>query len=558
MSVGKGTLALGLVAFAVTVTLPASAQNDEPPKWGPHIDLEGKFGNQRHLGEADLFIPALQNDRSLLFANIRSRADNKDSYEGNFGLGARHMLEAGWNLGVYGYFDRRRTENDGLFNQVTVGTEALGVKALGQDWDARVNGYIPVGRKVRLVDSLSTATVDGARVIFRGGEEHSMAGFDAELGWRVPVTAPDSGLNLRLYGGGYRFWSTESSVVPDVQGPRGRAELVFDQIPVLWEGSRFSLGAEGQSDAPRGPQAFVTARLRIPLQVYGSSPSKLTTQERRMKDPIVRDIDIVSQAGALGTPETATQTAGGSTLTVVSSSTTTGANLQTALTNAGANSTVILSGTFTPANNTSITLQTGQTVMGSGSLTVRSPSGRTATLTRASGATITTTFTANGGIVAMENNSTLTGVTLNQYGSGAVTPYGINADGKTGVTIANNTIYVQHDQNAAYGAYLLNGASGTISGNSITVRNLSTSGGTARGIRLADSSSAKIINNTISSTSDSGAGSMSPVFITNSAIYQSGSTGNTFQTSGGCEINSGGTTGTLYYTNSSGVASTCP
>lgn len=29
-----------------------------------------------------------------------------------------------------------------------------------------------------------------------------MDGFDAELGWRVPVTAPDSGLKLRLYGGG--------------------------------------------------------------------------------------------------------------------------------------------------------------------------------------------------------------------------------------------------------------------------------------------------------------------------------------------------------------------
>jgi hypothetical protein len=162
----------------------------------------------------------------------------------------------------------------------------------------------------------------------------------------------------------------------------------------------------------------------------------------------------------------------------------------------------------------------------------------------------------------MAKDSNLTGVTLNQYGSGAMAPYGIYANGNTttGVTISNNTIYVQHDQAVASGVYLDNGASATIRGNSITVRNLNAGGGTARGIRLGISSSAIIADNTVSAISASGGAAQSPVFIIalgGTATYLSGSTGNTFLTSGGCNINAGASAGTLYYTDSNGAAQNC-
>lgn len=543
LSKGRISLVVSGCLLMSSVSLAAPVGEE---KWGAHIDIEGKGGTDRNLGEADLFLPLSQDARTLVFADIRTRIDDQSSREGNFGLGVRHMLESGWNLGGYGYFDRRRSEYDNYFNQVTVGAEAL-----SQDWDFRVNGYLPVGRKSYNEESFNTAEVSGSSIIFRGGEERSLGGFDAEIGWRVPLFAADAGEQLRVYAGGYRF---ADEGVPMVAGPRGRVEMMFDELPGLWAGSRLSVGAELQNDDPRGTQGFLSARLRIPLQSEAKS-SRLTLMERRMSDSIVRDIDVVSQAGTFGAAETA-QATNGSAITVLNSATT--VNLATAITNAGVNSTVILSGSFTPANNTILTLNSGQTVMGSGSLSVRSPSGRTATLTQSSGATVTTTFTTNNGIVAMADNSTLSGVTLNQYGSGAMAPFGIYADGKTGVTIADNTIYVQHNMAAAYGIYLANGTSATISGNSISVHNLNAGGASAHGIRLADSSSAKIVNNTISAVSDTGGAFMSPVFITNSAIYQSGSTGNTFSTSGGCNINSGGTTGTLYYTDSNGVSQSCP
>ena len=147
-----------------------------------------------------------------------------------------------------------------------------------------------------------------------------------------------------------------------------------------------------------------------------------------MTAPVVRDVDIVTgnrtvTTATPGTTETATETSGGSAITVLDSATTTGANMRTAVVTAGANSTVILSGTF---NTTATTMvQSGQTIIGGGTLAVRSPSGRTATLTL-SGATVSATIgagTGDGGGSSnpsfyMDNNSTLTGLTINITRSG--------------------------------------------------------------------------------------------------------------------------------------------
>jgi hypothetical protein len=74
----KKTTLIGLL-FGSTV-LAASVANAETvrtlEKWGPHIDLEGKAGTDRNLGEADLFIPLWQDDNTLSFGSMRARMDN--------------------------------------------------------------------------------------------------------------------------------------------------------------------------------------------------------------------------------------------------------------------------------------------------------------------------------------------------------------------------------------------------------------------------------------------------------------------------------------------------
>ncbi len=190
-----------------------------------------------------------------------------------------------------------------------------------------------------------------------------------------------------------------------------------------------------------------------------------------MADPIMRDVDIVSQAGAFGAVETATRTANGSAITVTSSANTNNTNgLANAVTAAGANSTVILSGDF--SSTSQISLAAGQSLIGGGSVTVRSASGRTAVLTMP-GATLTDTNTTNNvGAITMANNSMVSGLTITRtYSPSSQNNYGIVADGVSGVTIANTTVTVQSTSNStAQGIRVINSSDVTLTGNTVTAR----------------------------------------------------------------------------------------
>ena len=125
-------LRLIFVVF-VGIGASASASSDEPqPKWGPSVSFEAKPGNERTLGEIDLFAPLWQDDRSMVFGNVRGQGDTDDNLEGNVGLGYRRILDSDWIVGGYGYFDYRYSENNNGFVQGTLGVEALSV-----DWDFR-------------------------------------------------------------------------------------------------------------------------------------------------------------------------------------------------------------------------------------------------------------------------------------------------------------------------------------------------------------------------------------------------------------------------------------
>ena len=542
---GASTITTALLAAAFLTIVSASGFAQSPPpapekKWSPSIDFEGKLGTQRNLGEADVMLPLWQNTTSMLFASVRTRLDDNDGREGNFGAGFRHMTEWGWNLGAYSYFDRRRSENFNYYNQVTVGAEALSL-----DWDGRFNAYIPEGRRTHQVDSFNTAEVSGTTVLLHDGEEKSLRGFDAEVGWRVPLFNPEALQQLRLYAGGYTFYA--DNIDNRVQGPRGRIEFTSEETPYLWEGSRLTLGTEVQNDGPRGTQAFFLARLRIPLQFWDTPKvAQLTPMERRMTDRIVRDVDIVSQAGNFGAVETATATAGGSAITVVNSSTTSGANLQNALNTAGANSTVIVSGSFNTAGAIT-TLQAGQTVMGAGSVVVQAPSGRTATLTTQA-ATLTGNVGTSNYTVVMANNSTLMGMTVNNTDTAGNNALGVKVNGVSNAKIINNTINATETgggASTAHGIDVIGAASNvTISGNTVTAQS---NGGIALAIQVNDPShpSATISGNTLSA---SGAGTTNATVDLSQANILSGSSGN-IAVAGTCHVSAAGTGSTVQFTN---------
>lgn len=286
---------------------PASAQGTsaQRQKFQPYADLGFKPGNRRGIGQLNLMIPLLQQGDWILFADLRGVADTERGLEGNAGLGYRGMIgtKYRWIYGGYAFFDARRTKSNKLYYQINPGVELL-----SEDFDVRANGYIPVGRTRHQLSGSTTSAggagqvqVVGTRIFMSvpgGGEEEvSMAGVDAEAGVRIPWLGEPE---VRLYAGGYAFFRPG---VKPIIGPRFRAEARLFDLPLLGPQSRFTFGIETSWDRVRKQQVYGFLNLRIPLGAVAGSPAPvLDSFERRMVDPVVKDVDIVTEKRKTGGP----------------------------------------------------------------------------------------------------------------------------------------------------------------------------------------------------------------------------------------------------------------
>lgn len=299
-------LAASLGGVAQAQTSGHSSGSNLEQRWGSWIEFGGRTGAGRTLGEGNLFVPVWQGTHSLGFVDIRGSFDNRSAVEGNFGGGFRHMLDNGWNLGIYGHYDLRRSSTGNTFHQATVGVEALG------PWvDFRANAYIPFGqtRYSTVTGVVPGATTTTSQAVLTGTSlgivntttstlttttsvEQAMAGVDAEVGVRVPVFPERWKLDLKAFAGGYHF---AAPGMASITGPRARLELTSNDFAGL-PGVKLSGGVTWQTDAVRGDQWIASARLRIPLGAPQRSGRELTRQEERMLDPVFRDVDIVSNS----------------------------------------------------------------------------------------------------------------------------------------------------------------------------------------------------------------------------------------------------------------------
>ncbi len=361
--------------MALQMSTPSLAQ--DAPKWEGHIEAEGKISNERSIGEGSVFIPVWQDDTSMLFTDIRGKFDNKDSEEINLGLGYRRQINNNWILGGYAFYDRRNSGNDNTFHQATIGVEAM-----SEDLEFRINGYIPESTEEDVGSATSTASMNAGNFqiqSYGAPKERALPGVDIEVGKGFYL--PEN-WEVWAYAGGYHF---DASGYEDVTGPRGRIELSknFDN------GMRFTAGLESQTDDVRGGQTFGIARLRMPFSAFGGgdkTPSRnLSKLDQRMTTRIIRDVDIVSgeQQGDLLNTEAATFELDNGTK--VSSFTTIDAtgNIAADVTAAGANSLIVIDGSAGTINTGStITTQTEQALIGGGAtITVAGTSGTTASLT---------------------------------------------------------------------------------------------------------------------------------------------------------------------------------
>lgn len=472
------------VACVVTVSSSAFAAGQTPQKWQGHTELEGKWGTERSLGEMGVFIPVWQDEDTLLSADIRQRIDDANSQEGNYGLSLRQLLsEQDVILGGYAFFDRRRTPNANVFNQATLGAEALWT-----DYEARLNVYIPESTEEALSAGTSSASVVGSSIQvqnFSGTTERALPGFDVELGAKFDLSEE---WKLWLYGGGFYF---DHSGYDTVAGPRARLEISRGNLPMFGAGSRLTLGLEAQHDNVRGDQAFAIARIRVPFAAFGGQgqADDLSALEQRMTGRIYRDVDIVSGESApqLVSTETGMVTLGDGTqvsdITQVDADVAGG--LASALSMEGANSLVVVDGSAGTFNVTTATLQSGQTLIGGGAtLTATTASGKSASVTMpGSKPTINGTSAVSETIVLADDTTlqhvNVTGGIIGVFGGAFdnmlvedvvvsnTTQHGINTGSGGNMTVRNTEI----TNAGTYGIVLSNG---TLVADNVTIRNSGT------------------------------------------------------------------------------------
>jgi hypothetical protein len=470
--------ALAATSFAAFAS--AAQAQGLPAKWLPWIEFGGAYSSERSRGEATLFVPLMQSQSTMLFADFRGKIFEESNSEGNFSLGLRHMMPNGWNLGVWGGFDLRRTTNGNTFGQV-----AGGIEALSANWDLRANFYLPTERD-KLIGT-STATIGsgtptttvalvGSNLLMTTStlvtttttttRELALWGVDGEVGFRVPV---DDWLGLResnaiqselrLYAGAFYF--DHPDLGTPMVGPKARAELRLNNIVASLPGSRLSFEAGWRHDEVRGSAWEVGARLRVPFGGDERRYAALSAQERRMTDRIERDVDIVSTksttsstttTGSVGTSEQVEDALTGVRFDRVATVDGTG-DLQAATNTAGANSLVIASGTFN-MGSTSITLPGDLTLMGAGAtIAVKGVTSGTVANFTAAGSTPTYSYIGSGpsvpGIV-LASNSHVTGLNMVGDAAGLSTGFMLAGSNVTNVVLSNL------DMHNFYGGFLAN------------------------------------------------------------------------------------------------------
>lgn len=447
------------------------------PNWEPWVEAGGTVSNNADRAEAVGWAPLVQGEDQLLFLEARGKLFEGGTEEGNFALGYREMRSDGWNLGVWGGYDIRTSENGNTFHQI-----AGGVEALSPDWDFRLNGYYPLDDQKSVGGASSTSATAttttgpalglvGSQLFFvRGGAtttttSTTAAGFDlaawgvdGEVGRRAPLedwfdwVAPvDEGIDLfnheaRVFLGAYYF---DNSLFPDaIWGPRLRAEWRLNDVIEALPGSRLTLETEAQYDDVRKDQFEIGLRLRIPLGAPGRGYRARSAQSTRMMEALERDTDIVTQSRSGSTSTSVTSVDLPTTLEAVKDPTTnvnldqvvfieTPGTSQAQVTAAGGNSLIVLQGGGGTFGQT--ILSDNQSIIGGtqGLIVEGRTSGVQDTYV-APGAAATINVIAEADAVRVGNNSHVTGLTISSDGS--ATTDGINIPNAVTNAFINNTV----------------------------------------------------------------------------------------------------------------------
>jgi hypothetical protein len=131
------TISVIVLCFSLVSSAGTETKNTDH-EWTIYYRPAVRFGtDDRTLYINDFLVPLYQNEKDILFSNIKFTPNDQDGWEVNLGLGYRHYFpKANLILGVNCFYDQRKTPWGKIYEQCGVGAEVMA--------DVRIDEYIVV------------------------------------------------------------------------------------------------------------------------------------------------------------------------------------------------------------------------------------------------------------------------------------------------------------------------------------------------------------------------------------------------------------------------------
>ena len=206
------------------------------PQWSPQATVGGVLGithNDFKSDNTDKFIygnflvPVLQSNDSMWYLNGRQTVvSDCCNYTTNLGAGYRKIINNSYILGAYGFFDYEHTQFENNFYQGQLGGEYI-----SPTWQARVNGYVPIGDRNKTTNNAPPISSDDQSIIYPGSValveypflEHAEAGGDLQVGSALPF-APSF-----LPFVGYYHFGFDQNLDTSINGGRAGLQYTYNR-----------------------------------------------------------------------------------------------------------------------------------------------------------------------------------------------------------------------------------------------------------------------------------------------------------------------------------------
>jgi len=168
-------LALILGVFSLNAYEPIFGRPD--PYHISHTEGKG-LGYSVGYTSLDLFLsPSSKQTCWVPFADLSGHVFNDGNYASNLGLGFRWLDDCHQSWGISGFYDTFQTSQR-YYHQV-----GLGIEALSDTWDVRINGYLPIGRKNTPIYAFVYEDLSPSGFLLNAKTQFAMKGVDAEFGY---------------------------------------------------------------------------------------------------------------------------------------------------------------------------------------------------------------------------------------------------------------------------------------------------------------------------------------------------------------------------------------